>query len=314
MPEPSSVHTNGPGFTKAQEGMLNGAISAAFAEDHMPGGLAELEQYLVEAGVPERLLAPEYSKAILNIMRSEPGMPIEPEPGPGSPHDHSISLDEELSNANDFMVYVYRPSPRGSTLASARMCQQKMNFITQSVARRIGPSTQTPAKNSTMKLDYMVEKEGVDRKTRRSTFVVVSDDALPGDMALGPDFLRAEEDDQDDVPFTPPAQDQPSGIDGWLHQQGRQSVMQISEYTQESASTLQMLETVNMAHASTMNTILQIDNNRTNRSVISPRQYPLLQGLSPPPGPSPLMRTSPPAVPPPFSPQQNYRQGRRYPP
>ncbi|KAI4862992.1 hypothetical protein F4820DRAFT_428635 [Hypoxylon rubiginosum] len=127
---------------------------------------------------------------------------------PKAPECERITLD---SNYSRFYFFVFNPPTSTPTDGfAAKTCSQKSNYVTQTVARRLKlPS----AKGSTHELSWRSSEVELNPTIRRSKFVVVSDDAMDIEVALGTEFLIGEVVEAQNEPSTnsPPLKNQASG-------------------------------------------------------------------------------------------------------
>ncbi|KAI1076928.1 hypothetical protein F5B20DRAFT_306961 [Whalleya microplaca] len=172
--------------------------------------------------------------------------PREPESSEGS-----ITLDEQ--SPDTFFLYVHPDSSDTDWAGfTARKCLQKQNYISQEAARRLKRASTIETKHRLVWHAKGNVGNGMDNKTRRSTFVVVLDSRLDADVALGSEWRTEEHDEPDDTSSHQPTQEQPSSIDAkvqpWLTQQDRQTVvMPGPEYPPDS--TVSAIDCVYAVHA-----------------------------------------------------------------
>ncbi|KAI0007541.1 hypothetical protein F4779DRAFT_619432 [Xylariaceae sp. FL0662B] len=265
-----SGDTKGTGLRR---NVLDAAIKSAFEYNEVPDSVEELIQYLKEEGIPEKFLEDEHtifnifikyskqysSKSLINgyqgskslspenrpvtpphSNKSEPGLATEHDPGAYSPQEprsseELITMDEQ--SPDTFFLYVHSDlSDTDWAGFTAIKCLEKQNYITQSIASRLKRSS---GKGTKHRLIWHAKGTGIDKKTRRSTFVVIPDERLEVDVAIGSEWWREEDEEQDDTLSNQPTQEQAPSIDGkvqpWLTTQDRHPAMTHgSEYTQDT--------------------------------------------------------------------------------
>lgn len=87
------------------------------------------------------------------------------------------------------------------------MCSQKTSFLSTTAARRLKLKS---ALGSRHQLCWHSSSDDMDKKTRRTSFTVVEDNAIPTNVAVGTGWLTEEmEADMDDAESSHSTQEQP---------------------------------------------------------------------------------------------------------